>query len=174
MNKQFEWYNIVWLCITLVRSVSSSKCRVRMPSTRQSSDSPTLSNLAVCLECGRREWGGARKASCRSRNNILLRGAKLRLMIIIDVAIWASLAICLSLLKRIDIVKPNTGFLTLVRRVWSCHLGKKQKICNLYTVRHSTEILSTLYSLGGLWRVALYWDITAVMCLVLNIGCHQV
>lgn len=165
MNKQFEWYNIVWLCITLVRSVSSSKCRVRMPSTRQSSDSPTLSNLAVCLECGRRGWGGARKASCRSRNNILLRGAKLRLMIIIDVAIWASLAIWLSLLKRIDIVKPNTGFLTLVRRVWSCHLGKKQKICNLYTVRHSTEILSTLYSLGGLWRV---------MCLVLNIGCHQV
>lgn len=169
------------LALQYLRSVSSSKCRVRMPSTRQSFDSPTLSDLAIglsdlaiCLECGRRGWGGARKTSCKSRNNILLRGARLRLLIIIDVAIWASLAIWLSLLKRIDIVKPNTCFLALVRRVWSCHLGKKQKICNLYTLRHSTEILSTLYILGGLWRVALYWDITAGMWLVLNIGCHQV
>lgn len=126
------------------------------------------------LECGRQRWGGARKASCGSRNNILLHGAKLRRMIIIGIAIWTSLAIWLSPLKRIDTVKPEADFLAVVNRVWSCYLGKKQKICNLYTVRHSREILSTLYILGGLWRVARYWAIKAVMWLVMNVGCHQV
>lgn len=70
------------LGLQFFRSFSSSECRVLMPFTSQPPGPLTLSDVAVCLVCGSRAWGRARKASYRFRNTILLPSAKLRIMVL--------------------------------------------------------------------------------------------